>query len=111
MRRAIVLGALVSCAALTMKVAASQQAGAAGQATPRVVAVQKVRDNLYMLTGGGGNSAVFITATGVTVVDTKNPGWGQPPLDKIATLTDKPVIRIINTQRMVTTRAATSNFR
>ena len=47
--------------------------------------------------GGGGNSAVFITANGVVVVDTKNPGWGQPLLDKIKTVTDKPITTIINT--------------
>jgi glyoxylase-like metal-dependent hydrolase (beta-lactamase superfamily II) len=34
---------------------------------------------------------------GVVVVDTKNPGWGQPILDKIKTLTDKPVTTIVNT--------------
>jgi len=28
-------------------------------------------------------------ADGVTVVDAKNPGWGQPILDKIKELTDK----------------------
>ena len=50
-----------------------------------------------MLTGGGGNTAVFVTATGVVVVDTKLPGWGQPILDKIKKLTDKPVTTIINT--------------
>ena len=36
-----------------------------------------------MITGGGGNTAVFITANGVVVVDTKHAGWGQPILDKI----------------------------
>ena len=40
---------------------------------------------------------MFVTATGVVVVDTKNPGWGQPILDKIRELTDKPVTTIINT--------------
>jgi len=50
-----------------------------------------------MMKGGGGNSAVFIMSSGVTVVDTKNPGWGQPLLDKIKTVTDKPIVRIINT--------------
>jgi len=50
-----------------------------------------------MMTGGGGNSAVFITAGGVVVVDTKNPGWGQPLLDKIKDVTDRPVTMIINT--------------
>ena len=50
-----------------------------------------------MMKGGGGNSSVFVTATGVVVVDTKNPGWGQPLLDAIRKVTDKPVTMIINT--------------
>jgi glyoxylase-like metal-dependent hydrolase (beta-lactamase superfamily II) len=77
-----------------MSVAALQQP--AGQQA-RVVEVDKLKDNLYVMRGGGGNSAVFITANGVVVVDTKNPGWGQPLLDKIKTVTDKPVTMIINT--------------
>lgn len=92
MKRSLVLGALFLVGALSMTVGAAQQA-----AQPKVVEVQKLKDNLYVLTGGGGNSAVFVGATGVTVVDTKLPGWGQPLLDKIKTLTDKPVVRIINT--------------
>jgi glyoxylase-like metal-dependent hydrolase (beta-lactamase superfamily II) len=56
-----------------------------------------VKDNLYVLRGGGGNTAVFITSTGVVVVDAKNPGWGQPILDKIKTITPKPVTTLINT--------------
>ncbi len=97
MKRHLVLGALVGVGALSISVAALQQPAGGGQAAPRVVEVQKLRDNLYMMTGGGGNSAVFITSTGVVVVDTKNPGWGQPLLDKIKTVTDKPVTTIINT--------------
>ena len=31
------------------------------------------------------------------VVDTKNPGWGQPLLDKIKTVSDKPMTTVINT--------------
>ena len=50
-----------------------------------------------MITGGGGNTAAFITDRGVVVVDTKLAGWGQPILDKIKTVSDKPVITIINT--------------
>jgi glyoxylase-like metal-dependent hydrolase (beta-lactamase superfamily II) len=49
------------------------------------------------MTGGGGNTAVFITATGVVLVDTKLPGWGRPILEKLKELTDKPVTTIINT--------------
>ena len=95
MRRVSVLGALAAAGALSMTVAAFQPP--AGQAAPKVVEVEKLKDNLYVMKGGGGNSAVFITADGVTVVDTKLPGWGQPLLDKIKTVTDKPVTRIINT--------------
>jgi len=99
MRRALLLGVLVGVGALSMTVRAlpglPQQTAAGGQ--PMVVEVDKLKDNLYMMRGGGGNSAVFITATGVTVVDTKNPGWGQPLLEKIRSVTDKPVTMIINT--------------
>ena len=52
---------------------------------------------VHVLKGGGGNTAVFVTDNGVVVVDTKNPGWGQPILDKIKELTPKPVTTIINT--------------
>ena len=98
MRRGIVLGVLLAVGALTVAVAGFQQPAAGGaQPAPRVVTVQKLKDNLYVLGGGGGNTAVFITASGVTVVDTKNPGWGQPILDEIKKLTDRPVTTIINT--------------
>jgi glyoxylase-like metal-dependent hydrolase (beta-lactamase superfamily II) len=89
----MVLGVLLGAGALSMSVAAFQQPAQ----QPRVVEVDKVKDNLYVMKGGGGNSSVFITGTGVVVVDTKNPGWGQPLLDKIKSVTDKPVTMIINT--------------
>ncbi len=95
MRRGFVLGTLVAASAVSMTVGAFQPP--AGQPAPKVVEVDKLKDNLFVMKGGGGNSAVFITADGVTVVDTKLPGWGKPLLDKIKTVTDKPVTRIINT--------------
>jgi cyclase len=99
MKRPLVLGTLIALGGLSMSVAAVQQpaAGAAGQPAPMVVEVQKLRDNLFILQGGGGNTAVFVQTNGVTVVDTKNPGWGAPILTKIKELTPKPVVRIINT--------------
>ena len=99
MRRATVLVALLALGGLSFGVAAYQQppAGAAAPPAAKVINVEKVKDNFYVLRGGGGNTAVFITAEGVTVVDAKNPGWGQPLLDKIKELTPKPVVRLINT--------------
>src|SRR5262245_65104748 len=97
MKRIIVLATLLTVGALSIAVTASQQPAAAAQTAPNLVAVEKVKDNLFMLKGGGGNTAVFVGASGVVVVDTKNPGWGQPLLDKIMELTSKPVTTIINT--------------
>ena len=98
MRRQFVLGALLVFGALSLTVAALQQPPAPSAAG---IEVEKLTDNLYVLkaltNGGGGNTSVFLTANGVTVVDTKNPGWGQPLLDKIKTITNKPVTMIINT--------------
>jgi glyoxylase-like metal-dependent hydrolase (beta-lactamase superfamily II) len=62
-----------------------------------VVTVEKLKDNLFVLKGGGGNTAVFVQANGITVVDTKNPGWGKPILAEIQKLSQKPVTTIINT--------------
>jgi cyclase len=94
MKRAIVLCALIAVGALSVGITAFQPPAQQG---PKVVEVEKVKDNLFMLKGGGGNTAVFVTANGVTVVDAKNPGWGQPILDKIKELTPKPVTLLINT--------------
>src|SRR5204863_4140093 len=94
MSRKWVAGVVAGVAVLTVA-AAAYQAPQAQQ--PKNVEVEKLKDNLYMLKGGGGNTAVFIGTTGVTVVDTKNPGWGQPILDKIKELTPKPVTTIVNT--------------
>ncbi|MFN7916014.1 MAG: MBL fold metallo-hydrolase [Vicinamibacterales bacterium] len=90
MKRLFVLGALLAVGSISM--AAFQQ-----PAAPKVIEVEKLKDNLFLLKGGGGNTAVFVGAAGVTVVDAKNPGWGQPILDKIKELTPKPVVRLINT--------------
>jgi glyoxylase-like metal-dependent hydrolase (beta-lactamase superfamily II) len=86
---------VVTLGALTAAVAGYQQPPAGDK--PKVVEVEKLRDNLFVLRGGGGNTGVFVGSQGVVVVDTKNPGWGQPILDKIKELTDKPVTTIINT--------------
>jgi cyclase len=97
MRRVIFLSALLATGALSMSLRAYQQAPAAAQPAAKVVDVEKLKDNLFVLKGGGGNTAVFVTGAGVVVVDTKLPGWGQPLLEKIKGLTGKPVTTIVNT--------------
>jgi glyoxylase-like metal-dependent hydrolase (beta-lactamase superfamily II) len=95
MRRGLVLGMLVTVATISAGLSAAQRGGQ-GQA-PVEVGVERLSDSLYVLTGGGGNTAAFVTAGGVVLVDTKLPGWGKPLIDKVAELTNRPITTIINT--------------
>jgi glyoxylase-like metal-dependent hydrolase (beta-lactamase superfamily II) len=98
MKRILVLGLLLVSGMVSI--------GAAMRQAPQVIEVEKVRDNLYLLTSSspadratfsGGNVAVFVTDSGVTLVDTKLAAWGQTLLDRIKSVTNKPVTTIINT--------------
>ena len=92
MKRTLVLGAVVLVGGFSIGVSAMRQA-----AQTNKVQVEKLDERLFVLRGGGGNTAVFVTADGVTVVDSKNPGWGQPILDAIKGLSTKPITVLINT--------------
>jgi cyclase len=100
MKRTALLGALLAIGSLSL---AAQPPGTIG---PKVIDVVKLKDNFYVLTSStpgnqatfsGGNVAVFVTDAGVTLVDTKLAGWGQAVLDRVKSVTDKPITRIINT--------------
>jgi glyoxylase-like metal-dependent hydrolase (beta-lactamase superfamily II) len=93
MKRVAVLTALIAAATVSYVIA--QQGGE----KPKVVVVEKLKDNLFILKGdgGGGNTTVFVQSNGITVVDTKNPGWGAPILAKVKELSPKPITTIINT--------------
>jgi glyoxylase-like metal-dependent hydrolase (beta-lactamase superfamily II) len=93
MKRLAALLGLLMVGAVSMLVAQQQQQ----QRPQATLEMQKVKDNLYMITGGGGNTAAFITEKGVVIVDTKNPGMGPAILEKVKSVTPKPVTMIINT--------------
>lgn len=93
MTRSLLLTGLVVVGLLSAAAKAAYQPAAASKS----IEVEKLADTLYVLRGGGGNTGVFITASGVVVVDSKNPGWGQTLLDKIKEITPKPVTHLINT--------------
>jgi hypothetical protein len=61
---------------------------AAQQQRPRIPptgAIKKVRDNLYVIPGAGGNTTVFVTQGGVVRVDTKLPNNGEPIVNQVRT--------------------------
>ena len=101
MRRLAVLSAIVLFGSLTLTAFQAPATTAA-----KSLDIVKVRDNLYVITSSspaprelfsGGNVAVFITDAGVTLVDTKLAGWGPTLIEKVKSVTNKPVTTIINT--------------
>ena len=100
MRRLIVLTVLVVAGALSIAIVRAQQ-------NPSDLRIEKVKDGLYIVTGGrglgsqsggvGGNSTVFIADTGTVLIDTKYPGLGKAILDQVKSVTSKPITTIINT--------------
>ena len=105
MRRALLLGALVGVGAVSLVAGQPPPVGAQAKAIA-ATKIEKVKDNLYIVTGSGavdmtafsgGNTAVFITDTGVTLVDTKLAGYGPTILERVKSVTNKPITRVINT--------------
>jgi cyclase len=100
MKRVFALGSLVIVGFVSMRLATAQTAQAP------LPAIQKVKDNLYIIAGSdatnraaftGGNVGVLVTDGGVVLVDTKLANYGQGILDQVRTVTTKPVTTIINT--------------
>ena len=84
MTRAKALGAVLAIGTLTVAVAAQQQA------RPPLPALQKVKDNLYVITSStpgaeftGGNSGVLVTDTGV---DNLTRPWVPADVDALLAL-------------------------
>ena len=97
MKRSVVLSSIVAVGVVSVagRALLAQQPAPAG---PNVAQIEKVKDNLYVLTNPtAGNTAVYVTGNGVVLVDTKLAGWGPAIMDKVKSVTDKPVTHIINT--------------
>src|SRR3954467_11051129 len=97
MNRSVLLALLLAVGAASL---------AAQTTAPKTIDILKLKDNLYVLTSStpgnaatfsGGNVAVFITDSGVTLGDDKLAGWGQAVLEKVKRVPSKPITRIINT--------------
>jgi len=56
-----------------------------------------VAPNLYVIEGGGGNTAFLVTDEGVLAVDTKLANFGDRILAEIRKVTDKPILYVVNT--------------
>ena len=93
MRRARVLALIVVAGFTVVTVAAQQQR----PRIPPTGTIKKVRDNLYVIPGAGGNTTVFVTRAGVVLVDTKLANNGEAILSQVRSVSGRAVTMIINT--------------
>ncbi len=109
MRRLFVLITLIVTGAVSIVVAQSQQDVTA-------IRLEKVKDALYLVTGGkqgasvSGNTTVFIADAGVVVIDTKYPGYGKAILEQVKSITNKPITMIVNTHTHADHTGSNSEF-
>jgi cyclase len=105
MQRLVILAVIVGLGTTLAAFQAPAQAPAPAP-TAAQLDVVKLKDNLFVITSSapgnpatfsGGNVSVFITDAGVTLVDTKLAAWGPALLDKVKSITPKPVTTIIAT--------------
>jgi cyclase len=103
--RNMALTTLVLAASASLVGAAGAQAPGRGQAPATAarpagaseVRVLKVRDNVYMLSGDGGNVTVMTFEAGTLVVDTGTAQMANALLEAIKRISPQPIAHIINT--------------
>ena len=63
------------------------------------IEVQKLRANLFLVTGAHANTVVFVRSKDVVVIDTKGPRpwWGSAIADEVKRITKLPITTVINT--------------
>jgi glyoxylase-like metal-dependent hydrolase (beta-lactamase superfamily II) len=64
---------------------------------PQPLKAEKIRDDLYVIMGDGGNATALVTDEGVILVDSKNDRNHDELVARVKTLTDKPIKYVINT--------------
>lgn len=96
----VVVASVMLALAISVDRTGAQSNNDFGTAVKTAVAgmhVLKVRDNVYMVTGAGGNITVMTFGQGVLVVDTGSAANADKVLAVIKELSDKPIVHIINT--------------
>src|SRR5215831_15466680 len=69
------------------------------QKAPGPLRIDKVKDDLYMISGEGGNVAVYVTNDGVLLVDDMFDRNHADILAQVKTVTDKPIRYVVNTHQ------------
>jgi glyoxylase-like metal-dependent hydrolase (beta-lactamase superfamily II) len=65
----------------------------------RPVEIARVKGDLYMITGEGGNVAVYVTGAGVILVDDMFYRNADDIVAKVATVTSEPIVYVLDTHQ------------
>ena len=79
--------------------AAAAVAGAQTEKPPGPLRIERVRGDLHMISGEGGNVAVLVTSDGVVLVDDMFHRNHADILAQVKTLTDRPLRYVLNTHQ------------
>ena len=66
---------------------------------PAQLRIAKVKGDLYMISGEGGNVAVYVTSEGVVLVDDMFDRNHADILAQVKSVTDKPIRYVLNTHQ------------
>jgi cyclase len=72
-------------------------AHAQNQPAPLPLKIEKLKDDLYVITGDAGNTTIYVTDEGVVMVDDKFERNYDDLMSKVRSITDKPIKYVINT--------------
>jgi len=67
--------------------------------TPAPLRIEAVKDGLYVISGEGGNVAVYVTGEGVVLVDNMFERNHDDILAAVASVTDQPIVYALNTHQ------------
>lgn len=69
------------------------------QKPPGALRIERVRDDLHMISGEGGNVAVYVTSDGVVLVDDMFERNHADILAVVKSVTDRPLKYVLNTHQ------------
>lgn len=93
--------AVVSLPALVfaLQLGCLPSAEAQGLQRARSLSIEPIKDNLYMISGEGGNVAAYVTGAGVILVDDMFERNHEDILAAVASVTDQPIVYELNTHQ------------
>ncbi len=88
--------AFIALLALVVSGAMGSISGAA-YADDEALGLEKITDDLYMITGPGGNVGLFVGDQATLLIDDKFEAQGSPIIELVAEITDRPLDYVVNT--------------